>query len=108
MPPSKGRIIHRGTGNLEVRGSSNLSPFDPIKNTPGTYNSQSINGTRRDSVVGRGLGRVEVRASDAPSPRIPTVNPLNAAARTPSLPRRQYIPVVGEVPAPEEPWEPSE
>jgi hypothetical protein len=101
--PSKGTIVHRGQGSLTVRGVGEeaLTAFDPIKHTPGTYNSKVINGRLRNSVIGRGLDTLVINASSAPSPRIPAINPLLASRRTPALPRREYIPTVGSVPLPE-------
>lgn len=86
-----------------------LTAFDPIKDHAGQKRSVSINGTRRQSIAsrygsnavnGQRTRALEVLASNAPSPRIPEVNPLAAATRVPALPRREYIPTVGEVPPP--------
>ena len=99
--PSKGTIVHRGPGTQTVRGQTNLTTFDPIKENHVHRTSMTVRGRGRssESLVGRGLDTVVISASSAPSPRIPNINPL-AVSRTgvPSLPRRQYIPTVGEVP----------
>lgn len=118
MPPqnagvrrSSSTVFPRTQPGSTVRapGQPNLTAFDPIKNHTGQKTSVAINGQRRQSIASRsGSNAVNgqrnrslvVRASNAPSPRIPSINPL--AAVVPSLPRRQYIPTVGEVPEPEQ------
>lgn len=93
-------------GTIRVRGSVDLTTFDPIKNTPGTPDRRArrINGTGRRTVLtsseaSRG-GVTTYQARALPSRSSDTVNGIRV--RVPSLPRRKYIPTIGRLELDEE------
>lgn len=85
MPTLPGGQRVRGS----VSGTSGLTAFDPIKNTPGTPDRRArrINGTVRNSVAGRttGTGTYRRAALESPAP---------LGVRVPTLARRNYIPTL--------------